>query len=71
MPKGAGPFRKRDILVIAAIIAVGSVFGLAVEVLNSPVMPCREFVAMSRTCIPFGCTKTYINERGEDTGECR
>lgn len=38
---------------------------------SRPVLPCREMVAMSSTCIPFGCTKTYVNERGEDTGECR
>ncbi len=37
---------------------------------NQPVLPCQKLVAMSHTCIPFGCTKTYINERGEDTGEC-
>lgn len=38
--------------------------------LTRPVMPCRTMVAISQTCIPFGCTKTHINERGEDTGEC-
>ena len=63
------------VFVRAVLTVCGGAFvfavGYGIWSLNQPVLPCKELVAMSSTCIPFGCSKTYINERGEDTGECR
>lgn len=53
---------------VAAVLLFLVCYGL--WSINQPVKPCAEMVAMSRTCIPFGCTHTYVNARGEDTGEC-
>jgi len=57
--------------VIGWVVAILLAGDLLIEALNRPVLHCKELVAMSRDCIPFGCSKTYVNERGEDTGECR
>lgn len=57
-------------LIFAASVAICFI-GYTVWSLNQPVLPCPTMVAMSRTCMPFGCEHTYVNARGQDTGECR
>ena len=59
----------RLVLGVVYCTVVGGI-GYGIWSWNQDVKPCPTMVAHSTTCIPFGCTHTYINARGEDTGEC-
>ena len=61
---------KRVRIIIWSVFALYIIGGMILGKFMRPIPPCPTMVSMSRTCIPFGCTHTYINARGEDTGEC-
>lgn len=50
-------------IVATPILAAGMVYAIGETI--------EHFVPQPTAAQRFGCEKNYINERGEDTGECR
>jgi len=68
----------KTVCIVAALLVALAVFSVAFIVFAAPKCPPGSelvgsgvtFYCVTKSAERFGCTKTYVNDRGEDTGEC-